>query len=263
MRSDQEFVDDFLDAFRDVEKRVDTLPYFNERVLDKFDEPIPDWWLEEKCILPEIAEQCNVRFSETVFRPAPKSGRFVDSEPYEGPGIIFPHYWKGRLVGWQTRWLDEERPDWVPKYTMTTDFPKESTVYGYDQTHFAVNDPYESLLYGRNVIVVESVPSSLFVRSCGYPSIATFGSNLNDAQMRVLRRFKFLMLAPDNDPAGEKWLSANTKYLKRYSRLWHLPTLTEKPGADIGDLASDPDPLEAIREYVDQAQEVGLFPTDN
>jgi hypothetical protein len=256
MRSDQEFVDDFMDAFRDVEKRVNTLPYFNDRVLDKFSPEVPESWLEQRCILPEVCEQYNVRFSERIYRPAPKTGRFADDPPYEGPGIVFPHYYKGRLVGWQTRWLEDARPDWVPKYTMTTDFPKDSTIYGFDQAMDAVNVHKH---VDGGVIVVESVPSALFALSCGAAAVATFGSNLNDAQMRLLRRFGGVTLAPDNDAAGEKWLSANTQYLKRYCRVWHLPPVEGEAGADLGDIASSSSPFDAFQEHLSNAYEVGVL----
>lgn len=246
MRSDQEFVDEFLDAFRDVERRIDTLPYFNERVLDRFDQPIPEWWLEERCILPEVAEQMGVRYSDSIYRPAPRSGKFSEDDAYEGPGIIFSHYWKGRLVGWQTRWLDEDRPEWIPKYTNTSDFPKDNTIYGFDKA-------------ASDIIVVESAPSALFAISCGFSAVATFGSSVNDAQMRLLRRFESVTLAPDNDAAGEKWLSANTNYLKRYTRVWHLPPVSSVAGADLGDIASQSSPADALEEYLSQAYEVGVL----
>lgn len=243
MRSDSQFVDDFMDAFRDVERRVETLPYFNERVLDKYDEDIPSLYLEARGITVDVAAQYNMRYSANVRRPAPQRGKFADEPDYEGPGIIFPHYWKGRLVGWQTRWLDDDRPEWIPKYTNTTDFPKESTIYGMDQV---VRNPM--------TIVVESAPSVIFLASEGYSAVGTFGSNVNEAQQRILRRFPEVVLSADGGQAGQKWLRDNTAYLKNYSRVWHLPTLDED--YDIGDFSKlDSSRLKA---YLGEMYEPGI-----
>ena len=232
VRSDADFVDEFMDAFRDVEKRIETLPYFNERVLERFDEPVPDEWLESREISRETADQYGLRYSSEIHRPPPVRGKFSEEEPYVGPGIILPHYWNDRLVGWQTRWLDDERPEWVPKYTMTTDFPKETTVYGFD--HVRKRD---------RVAVFESVPTALHLNSEGYPSIATFGSNVNDAQLRLLRRFPVVYLGADNDkpskpggrPAGLKWRDQLTWYLNDYCEVYWIP-LVPGEGSDHGDI---------------------------
>jgi len=161
-------------------------------------------------------------------------------------------FWKGRLVGWQNRWLapDDERPDWIKKYTNTTGFPKEMTIWGFDEALEVSQDSKQE------VIVVESVPSALFLWTLGYPAVATFGSDVNAAQMRLLRRFQTgVMLWPDNDNAGTKWLNANTEYLKRFVPVWHLPLVKGKPGADAGDLASSPGEVE---NYLDQATQYGV-----
>lgn len=263
MRSDSEFVDEFMESFRDVQKRVETLPYFNERVLDRFDDEITEaheWdqnvgeyvpFFSRRVIEPEIAKSRGVRFSWEIHRPAPKKGKFADEPDYTGPGLIFPHYWQGRLVGWQTRWLekDGDRPDWVPKYTMTTDFPKETTIYGWEHVNW-----HQS--HGGPVLVVESVPSSLALESDCQASVATFGSNVNEPQLRLLRRLQGgVILAPDNDKAGIKWRDSLTEYLKRYIRVWHLPPYTVKVGADIGDAASN----HALDELLAQQTEVGIL----
>lgn len=263
-RSDTEFVDDFLDAFRDVQVRSDTLPYFNERVLEKFNDPIalsemPVYvdghlatlipWTWDRCVSDEVVERYDVRYSANNYRPSPGKGKFADEPDYEGPAVIFPHHWQGCLVGWQARWLDPDRPEWVPKYTMTTDFPKETTIYGWDQLE-AIDQP---------TVIVESVPSTLFIESMGYPSVATFGSSVNEAQMRLLRRLTGgVILARDNDEAGVKWERSLTEYLKRYIRVWHLPIVSDEAGADIGDLASTDSPREEVEALISRAYEPGI-----
>jgi len=267
-RDDREFIDDFLDAFNDVQVRTNTLPYFNDRVLERFNDPIAlsevpvrhngelvtciDY-ATSRWISAEVLERHNVRYSATAFRPSPGKGKFADDPDYEGPAIIFPHYWRGQLVGWQSRWLEDDdvRPEWVPKYTNTNDLPKETTIYGWDQLETD----------GRPVVVCESVPSKLFVESCEHPSLATFGSSVNEPQMRLLRRITSgVILAPDNDPAGVKWRNSLTEYLKRYIPVWHLPVVSDEAGADIGDLASpwNDDPSKSLEDYLSQKYEPGI-----
>lgn len=261
-RSDAEFVDDFLDAFRDAEKRIATLPYFNERVLDRFDQPVPADWLIERGISAEVATEYGVRYSESIRRPSPTGGYYAEAPDYCGPGIILPHYWQGRLVGWQTRWLDDEhRPEWLPKYTMTSDFPKETTIYGWDQVQTS-----------EAIIVVESVPTVLFLRTYGYNAVATFGSNVNDAQMRLLRRFPQVVLAADNDkpskesgtPAGIKWRRALTDYLKNYTQVMWVPLVGRKgSNDDLGDLVKERLPQRALDDHLSRMYDPLIdLPTD-
>lgn len=250
MRTDQEFVDEFLDAFRDVQHRIETLPYFNERVLEQFGSLPEDEWLKSRGISVQTAEAYKIGYANPTRRPSPGKGRYAEEEDYWGPAVVFPHFWKGRLVGWQSRWLDEDRPDWVPKYTMTGDFPKDSTIYGFD-------DILDSWDPDRKVLVVESVPSALFAVSCGFPAVATFGSNVNEAQMRLLRRFNRVMLCPDNDPAGAQWARGLYSYLIKYTRIW-IPPAVEWDKGDIGDFpAHCDDSKQALSNYYNSAQEIG------
>lgn len=257
-RSDTEFTSEFLEAFRDVEKRVETLPYFNPAVLDQFK---IDWanppsavidYMESRWIDADTLMDFNVGYSNTILRRAPPRGKYAEDEDYFGPGIVFPHFWHDRLVGWQTRWLDDRRPDWIPKYTNTSDFPKENTLYAYHRC--ATHEP---------IAVVESVPSALFIRAAGYAAVATYGSSINPAQMRLLRRFaQGVMLFPDGDGAGEKWARELSTGLKRYVPVY----VTEPVGEDldVGDLpklAPDGDPwklFEALREETLENGEIGL-----
>lgn len=244
LRTDTEFLDEFLAAFEDAERRVETLPYFNPRVLERF-EPVPEWYLAERCILPEVAEQFKVSFNPHNVKKPPLKSKFAEDPMYSGPAIIFPLFWQDRLVGWQNRWLGDDLPEWCKKYTNTSGFPKDSTLFGYDH----------ALTQKGPVVVVESVPTSLFLISCGYNSVATFGSSVNEPQMRLLRRFhQGVILGRDNDKAGERWLQANTRYLSRFVPVLHLPTVRGE-GSDLGDLANTKDPVDRVVEIIEQAYE--------
>jgi hypothetical protein len=223
MRDDADFLEDFMQMFQDAEHRADTLPYFNESVLTRYSYPPPEA-LGKWGITLLGANDYGLRFTYTAKRGAPSGGKYADEPDYVGPALIFPHYWRGQLVGWQQRWMLETRPDWIPKYTNTVDFPKEFTLYGMDKASSDV------------VVVVESAPTVVRLRQAGYVAVATFGSSPNEAQLRLLRRFPGgVWLAPDNDAEGEKFLARATNYLKRYVPVYHVPVV---PGekADLSDL---------------------------
>lgn len=224
-QSPQEFYEKVARLLDDEKPETKPLPYFNERVLEHWigaAQREGAAYFRTRGISEEVCSYFKLGFNPLArsFKP--------DLGSYEGAGVIFPHFWKGRLVGWQTRWLDEERPKWVPKYTNTTDFPREVTLWGFDFASKQSELP----------IVVESVPTALRLISAGYPAIATFGSQLTPSQLQCLRGFQAgVMLAPDNDEAGRKWLYTAQSYLERYTKVLVIPPVNGE-GADLGDLTS-------------------------
>ena len=215
---DEEDADVWLDQFREGHEQSDdglrhsiaeklsykqrerpkTLPRFAPGVIERYD-AWDDWsdialqWAEDRGITRHTAENFNLRFGN-VRRLPPKG---IEADPYMGPAILIPNYWKGNLVGWQYRWLREDRPMWLQKYTNTVDFPKDETLFNYDR---ACADPLP-------IIVVESVTTVLWLAELCITSVATFGAKVTDGQVKLLRRFQQgLVFAPDNDDAANSWL---------------------------------------------------------
>lgn len=224
--TDERFEDEIDDLLRDERARDPVIPWFNPHVLDKFlgSSPELDKFCKERGISFEVMTKHELGFNPCGVKIG-KKGR------YEGPGIIFPHYWRGRLVGWQTRWLesDEERPPWVQKYNNTRDFPKRWTIYNYERVYLSP-DP---------IIVVESVPTVLFLESLGYPAIAMFGATAPPEQFKLLRACQQgLIIAPDNDTPGIKLVQKAKEYgLERYIPVQICgPVGEEGSGADLADL---------------------------
>lgn len=223
-KSDVKFLDEFMNSFpaQGSKNTVVSLPWFNPRVLEKWNYA----WTRK--VSPNIAdpkaiERYGVRFADEAFKPAPRNGKFSEDDPYTGPAIIWPHFWNERLVGWQTRWLDDNRPKWVSKWTNTVDFPRDETLYGWDR------------LEHDDILVCESAKTVVFLSQFGISALGTFGDTVSDVQLKHLRRFDRIYLAPDNDPAGQKWLDRTHNYLKRYSEIEVVPPV---PGlkADLADL---------------------------
>jgi DNA primase len=223
VRNDTEFLDDFLSAFaKDAEHRADTMPYFNERVLEKYD--IASEYGESLGLKDSVIHLYRVLYAPEAVKRSPGRGKFADVPDYTGPAILWPHFWNGRLVGWQSRWLDPDRPDFVAKWTNTVDFPKDSTLYG-----------YHKVAPGK-VHVVESAKTVLKLTQMGIQAVGTFGSNVNDAQLRLLRKFRSgVVLCPDNDKAGDEWFKHLYDYLHRYVPVSGVVPVERNKG-DLADL---------------------------
>jgi DNA primase len=226
-RDDVEFVEDFLNAFaNDTEKRVETLPYFNPRVLEKYEHAYG--YGEMIGLNADVIELYNVLWAPEAVKRSPGKGKFTDEPDYVGPAIIWPHYWNDRLVGWQSRWMDDERPEFVKKWTNTVDFPKDSTIYGYHMVKGA-----------SHVYVVESAKTVLKLDQLGLDAVGTFGSQANDAQLRLLRKFRSgVVLCPDNDKAGNEWFTHLYDYLHRYVPLHGVTPVPGSKG-DLADLSDE------------------------
>lgn len=253
-RTDTEFVEDFmklLDTYQ--EKRGDRMPYFNEHVLSQFDpayhpldlDDVPISWYEGRGISEEAQQNHRLCYGKHHKKVAPIRGGEKIDDDYYGPCIVFPHFWEGRLVGWQHRWLNhgKDTPKWLPKYTNTSDFPKTQTLYNYDR---AIKQP------GDRVVVVESVPTVLFLASMGVTAIATFGSSVVESQLRLLRRFQGgVIIAPDNDAPGEKFAQGAQSYLERYVDVTVLDPVELGEGSDLGDYMSTDDPVGNLYDHLE------------
>lgn len=225
-----DFVDRVRKKMNTPKQNAEILPYYNPNTIEKWvttDHP----WLEERRITSETAKVFKVGFNPNAIKYAPrKDGKPID-QPYEGEGIILPHYWKDRLMGWQTRWLGEDRPKWCAKYTNTPDFPRQTTVFGFDQATKLIES-------GRQVVVVESVPTVMYLLSLEIPAVATFGATISQPQIRALRAFQQgIILAPDNDDAGIESYWKAALNLNHYVPVkWIEPDEDLEPKADLGDL---------------------------
>lgn len=101
--------------------------------------------------------------------------------------IVIPHFWKGDLVGWQTRRLAK---DGSPKYKASPDLPRENTIFAYDATR-------------PHAVAVES-PMSVVAKCHVLPLEATFGNAVTPRQVRLLSQHQRVTLFYDNDEAGWK-----------------------------------------------------------
>lgn len=218
------------------------LPIFNPHVLDRYDQEgdlLFEWAAGRGISLPVIDEY-RIKYNAQAMKRPPLKPKYQDEDLYVGPAILLPHFFKGNLVGWQYRWLDDDRPEWVKKYTNTVDFPKDETLYNYDHAKRQQHP----------VFVNESVPTALFLESAGLPAVSTFGGTVTEDQKKLLRTFQQgVILAADNDKAGIKSRDELTEYLVQFIPVEHAPLVGEENSKDdLNDLAPD---YEALYDHLE------------
>lgn len=167
------------------------MPTYSERVLDpwKWDHP---YLSEERGIHEENLRRFRVGWDPDKDR------------------VTLPHFWRGKLVGWQTRRMPPQwcTADWTPlpplpdgekrldvhskapgspKYHSSPDFPKDVTLYNH--------------VPGPKGVVVESV-LSVVRHAHALPMVGTFGASVTETQIRRLTQYDRVVLWMDNDPAG-------------------------------------------------------------
>ena len=107
--------------------------------------------------------------------------------------IVFPLWWEGDLVGWQTRRIVN---DGTAKYLNTPDFPRDRVVYN-------------GSVQCKSLVLVES-PMTVIAKSHLAPEygfVATFGARVTAKQLQVITDLSVgrntpLILWYDNDNAG-------------------------------------------------------------
>jgi 5S rRNA maturation endonuclease (ribonuclease M5) len=131
--------------------------------------------------------------------------------------IVVPHFWRGNLVGWQTRRLLN---DGTPKWKSSIDFPKAHSLFSYDE--------------GKEVVVVEA-PLSVLRHAHHVPMEATFGATVSDYQIRLLAAHPKVTLFFDNDRAGWKATRRVGEALMPYAKVYVAANPYAADPADMDD----------------------------
>lgn len=166
------------------------MPKFSPTILKPWQRVHPwltDPWPSGRGIPYESVVAMNVGYDAEARVPVAWDDNGVPSEWVTSERIIIPHFWRGDLVGWQSRRLTN---DGTPKYKNTGDFPRDRTIYDYDPKR-------------RKAVWCES-PSSVLRHRHHQPMEASFGSAVTEKQARLLAEHDVVVLWPDNDEAGWK-----------------------------------------------------------
>lgn len=188
--------------------RPKPIPHMHERVLDP--------WLK---IHPYLTDVRQVPV-ETI-----RSFRVGWNE--QSDRIVIPHFWRGGLVGWQTRRLAD---DGTPKYLSSPDFPGGQSLFNYEPD--------------RPVVVVES-PMSVLRHAHHTHFEATFGASTTDLQHVLIGNHPDIVLWMDNDKAGWKATRTLSEALEPFAAV----KVVDSPwAADPADMDA-----ETVRSLIDTA----------
>lgn len=133
------------------------------------------------------------------------SDEWIDSER-----IVVPHFWKGDLVGWQTRRLIT---DGTAKWQSSPDFPKKTTIFNFDPRTY-------------DTAVVVEAPFTVVAKGHLAHMVATFGAGVTDRQTKLLAQYRRVILWMDNDDAGYRAVLGRDEEKGR--EIIHRPGLGEK-----------------------------------
>jgi len=139
--------------------------------------------------------------------------------------IVIPHFWLGRLTGWQTRRL---LSDGTPKYLSSPDFPRAETLFDYDGS-------------AKVAVVVEAPMTVVSKAHLGDTRIgqahweATFGASVTEEQVRLLTIHPRVALWFDNDEAGWGATRKVAEALSPYSDVWVVDSPWVQDAGDLPD----------------------------
>ncbi|QDH91790.1 DNA primase [Mycobacterium phage Phrappuccino] len=182
-------------------------PTYHERILDAWRGVHP--YLYERGITDEAAAALRLGYDDRENR------------------IVFPHFWDGKLVGWQKRTIPA-RAQWpgtwpdYPKYRNCSGMPKSETLYHYDAAR-----AYTS------AIIVESPMSVAKAVSLGLDNVvATFGAKVSEHQIAQMRDFKTVYVWFDSDPSGR---AGERKIVEGLYRHVDVQVVLPEQDKDLGD----------------------------
>jgi hypothetical protein len=196
---------------------------FEMQAMPKYDAKVLDPW----CFIhPYLTEFRHVRAQNVIDARVGYgtiSVRMEDDTFKPSERIIVPHFWKGDLVGWQSRRLLD---DGTPKWLSTPALPKDYTLFNYDP--------------GSDVVVVEAPLSSVARRHQAHLE-ATFGSKCTDRQKDLIAAHTGrVILFMDNDEAG--WLATEQVgefVARRNANVWVVENPWLADPADLDDAEFD------------------------
>lgn len=196
----------YLDSVYNPERpEAEPIPRYSPRVLDPW-RFIHPYLTEIRHIPIENLRRFDIGYGIIEITPTLQSER-----------IIFPHYWQGELVGWQSRRIAN---DGTAKYMNTEGFPKAQTIYNYD--------PKVPAMVVEGVMSVLAHPDDPHMES-------TFSAEVTKRQVRLLAEHPKVTLFFDSDTAGCKATLKVGEALLAYTEVEVVVNPYDADPADMGD----------------------------
>lgn len=114
--------------------------------------------------------------------------RGIGIAPRLGWSIWIPIVMHGEIVSWTTRSLVDSGSRYVSARPEEENIPIKETLYGWD--------------YVQHAVVIVEGPADAW--RIGPGTVATFGVNVSDEQVRLLSSVPYRMICFDNDEAGDR-----------------------------------------------------------
>lgn len=199
---------ELVDALAKAPEGRPPLPRFDHSMLDPWDFIHP-YMTQMRGVPEQTLDHFRVGYAE----------RYPMGQGITQPRITIPLFWKGDLVGWQARALLKGDQ---PKYKNSPEFPRDRVLYG-DTEH--------------DVAVVVESPLTVLRRHHHMPNVlGTFGAQVADAQVRLLQRYRRVILCFDPDSAGWNATEYVGNQLTAHTQVWAW----ENPyDVDLGDMDDD------------------------
>lgn len=194
------------------------IPRYSERILDEWIQPSE--YLLQRGVSYEIQKEMKTGILEPSYELDKTTKELIPIRRN-----IIPHFINGDLVGWVSRRLDDTKN--VAKYRNTRGFPRKYSLYNLN--NITDND---------HCYIVESPMSVLVLKSRGINDVvASFGAQVADEQIKLLRKFDRVTVFFDGDKAGKEGASGLYGRLREYSRVRMVNT---PDGLDPVDLIDVP-----------------------
>jgi DNA primase len=176
------------------------IPRYSERILDEWIQPSE--YLLERGVSYEVQKEMKTGILEPRYELDK-----LTKQPVMVKRNILPHFIDNDLVGWVSRRLDDTQN--VAKYRNTRGFPRKYSLYNLN-----------NIVDNKHCYIVESPMSVLVLKSRGINDVvATFGAQVNDEQVKLLRRFDDLTCYMDGDKAGQEGANGLYRRLREHSRV--------------------------------------------
>lgn len=197
-----------------IQEFVTEPPVYDPKTLDKWLFVHP-YLTEHRHIPVETILRLKVGYG--TLRVRGDGEQFINSDR-----IIIPHFFEGKLYGWQSRRLFNS--DGTAKYLSTPDMPKDTTLFDFDRQR------------KDDLFVVES-PMTVMRHAHHASLTATFGASLTDRQVALLLRSKTkrIVLWFDNDSAGWNATEKVGEALMGQTVPWAVQCPYEGDPADLTD----------------------------
>lgn len=146
------------------------------------------------------------------------------------------------------RW-DEDSDSWILPYRD----PETGDFIGYqiksEKTRMFRNVPpgsrkdvtlfgYREVLDETTVVLVESPLDAVMLYDLGYPALAVCGSHLSEEQLELLSHFEYVVVALDNDEAGNREVKRLSRMLLGF-KWWPVEYPPGISAKDVGDMDMD------------------------